>query len=417
MTTTRREKTLRRLRMQVESESQPVSSSDLAVVLIDGETAKDAKSEVLIPAIRNNESVATEVVESLEAYLEGEDLSTRHRALVGIAHIGSMHPGAIRPAIPGLVRCLEDEADGIVDLAAKILSNSPPSTAEDLIGAVDSIEPLLRSDLQYRRVRGAAIGNLIATADPEATYPLLDPLLDLLTMEVELDQEDPGFGSLDGMVKQEIERNRGKIQRQSEQLRHDAGQALLALADARPEAVGSRMESLFEAYDPDGNPHQATLILNIVARVADHRPERVRPIANKLCSTLGNDDDIIAGTATRALAFLAEEYPDEITGEVVKEINQVGELLGAEEAETRASAAALFSHLVQGFPEQTRRWQADLKECLEDDISFVRGNAAIALASFAGRETVELLETQYEREQDEEVRTVLEELLGIDQSG
>lgn len=316
---------------------------------------RDAARLLAMLAERYPGAVAPHVDALVEGLDEAEDDVGRH-LLLAVGHVSTDRPTSVEPAVDRLVGVL-DEDPRVARHAAWSLANvadaSPGAVAPAAPALVDCLEA---EDEDVRRHAAQAVGR-VAEAAPDAVKPALGPLLDLLESRSlyrsagrALAGAAPVFGepAVDGLIE--------GLEPGNPERREHAAWTLAQVAEADPSLVATRWPGLVELLREDEDHQVQNGVAAALAAVAsdDPTPDLVGALVDLLdhpdavvrrygCLALGDvamatrdgavlaaledarEDPmpLVAEQAARHLADVAAEHPDavaEVAPDVVEAV-------------------------------------------------------------------------------------------------
>jgi HEAT repeat protein len=261
------------------------------------------------------------------------------------------------------------------------VSESPDSDGS--VNISELVETIRTADGKERRIAMARLAKTVEK-DPECGLDAIPVLTsELRTFEVELQAETLHILS---MVAEEYpEQATPAVNevislldvRADSELNTDAIQIVAAIAEHKPDAVVDAVPTLATLLQAD-SPAEPT-VLTALKRIADVYPDAVVPVTPDLITYIEQGSDSNRIGAIAVLGTLSKDYPD-IAEETIPTAT---ELLDAENYMLRANATGLLADLADEYPAEVRSTVPHVIELLDDDDEKVRYNATSILARVA----------------------------------
>ena len=387
--------------------------SALVAVAVDGprEDRLSAVYDLASIAEAHPEVVSSAASELRPALMEADDPVREATALV-FATIGGSAPETVLPVAEDLAALLAGtatSANNALIALMPVLESSPEQTLDALEDHREAMRTLATSDVATIRQRATRLLLAFAgfrpasIAEPETVSALLD-VLERTTPDHPAEIPERS----DGVTRQFDEfvtfQERREQQREAT-AREMAALALAELAAERPSAFEGEVDRLVTFVD-DRDPTVRAGTIDAVGRVAPVdrvASETAIPPLVALLVEEGRWPEIRSKAAT-ALGLLAEVHPQSLVDAVEPHVEELRELLWADDEGVRGGGVGLLAYLAEADPSLARPARDRLLELLDDDAPFVRGNAALTLGFLDEPELEEQLRTLSRTDPDETVR-------------
>jgi hypothetical protein len=172
---------LRRIAADYPEQVTPVADEIVSLLDLDTHPFVRAEAVRLVSTIAERDPGSVVDAAPKLAALLHEDHDAQEAAIVSLKHIGDVYPDAVVPAVPDLIRYLEEGADSHRIGAIAVLgtlSKAYPNVAEETIPtAIDLL------DADHNRIRANAAGLLADLSDeyPDQIRPCIPTVIDLLS--------------------------------------------------------------------------------------------------------------------------------------------------------------------------------------------------------------------------------------------
>lgn len=374
-----------------------------ATELVEALTSEDRRTRqraarAYTQATRANPGLVDDVANGLRSCLGREDNAGRNAAALTIAQLADRHPDAYGEAVAPLLEIVRREFDyarnnSLVALA-ELASERPDAVCRGLPALIE----LLDEDL-VGRVRALQVLTPLSERRPEAVG---DHLGDVLKRISEAESSPVSETGRETAPFQGADRENESALSYT-QWNH-IGRVVGNVARGDRGAFDERVDT-FRSHLADDSPGVRSVAVHVLSVAAPRAPAAVAPLAEELLRVVTDDQPPETRfRASLALCGVGIEAPERVTDVVVDALPEFDRLLEAEDPRLKGAAVGLFGTVAEDDPTIVADRAERIRPLLDDDIAYVRANAALVAGHVGDDDALPTLRTMAAEDADEEVR-------------
>lgn len=339
-----------------------------------------------------NPEAVVEVLPALRTALAADDEPVRAAVAVVFSTISASTPPAVAPAadeLAALVSDSEPTANNALSALVALLNEEPETVLSALEPSLDALVTTAREGTPIVSQRATRVLVEFARSRPgKLTEIDAGPsLVDLLERSPSVGHE-PLPGATTG-GDQRFSEFVGRRNRETNTRRQTTRQLAIAaihhLATECPGAFDGQFQRLIAHVDDD-DPAVRAGVVRCTRWAASVTPSATQNATSRLVDLLFDEaeSERIRAEAATALGLLSEEAPDAVAEAVAPNRHEFDRLLATEDDALRGSVVGLLAYVSERDPGVAEATRDHLLSGLDDERSFVRGNAALALGYVGG---------------------------------
>lgn len=392
--------------MSGSGEEQPRSA--VSTVLAAPSSERRAAADRLLEEIDSYQAART-VALDLEQSLEAESNQRQYVASLVAARLALEYPEAVVPVVDSLVDRVEEGSRLTAHrclFALSQLGEANPSVVEP---AVPSAAAIVDRDDTFLADAALAFLGTVANEQPEGVEAAVPALVSFLAADDRSAFATPPERLQRGSSRERLLEKGRRVAVTSDRRRDRALDILKRIARAEPQVVAPYVGELADLLADGSDEHRRSLLLMLSA-LAESDPAAVEEAIEPAGSLLTSETDrSIQTTAVRFLALAAEGHPRDVSKTI--RVANLADLLEAADSDARGGAVGVLAYVAEHDPEAVGRMTGRVRSLIDDNASFVRGNAIWTLAALNDRASIAQIEERAQSDPDPEVRTVAAEAL------